>query len=77
VNDTTFCRGDLVYIVGWAEKVWFVGEEPQSIAATNHPLAGKRAIFLLTHNHVYAMILGENGIEIIEKSFLRLKCPSY
>ncbi len=77
MNDTTFCRGDLVYIVEWAERCWFVGEEPQSIAATNHPLAGKRAIFLLTYNHVYAIILGENGIETIEKTFLRLKCPSY
>ncbi len=77
MNDTTFHRGDLVYIVDWAEKVWYVGKEPQSIAATNHPLAGKRAIFLLTHNHIYAMILGENGIEMIEKTFLRLKCPSY
>ena len=77
MNEILFRKGDLVYIVQWAEKVWHVGEEPRSIASTKHPLAGKRAIFLLTYGYVYAKVLGENGVEVIEKSFLRLKCPSY
>tara|TARA_R110000824_G_C14668636_1_gene618767 strand:+ start:18 stop:251 length:234 start_codon:yes stop_codon:yes gene_type:complete len=77
VNETEYKKGDLVTVVSWAEESWQVGDRPKYISKIAHSLAGKKAIFLLTEDYLYAKILGENGIVIVEKVFLRLRVPSY
>tara|TARA_R110001583_G_scaffold53210_1_gene164365 strand:- start:138 stop:371 length:234 start_codon:yes stop_codon:yes gene_type:complete len=77
VNETEYKKGDLVSVVEWAEESWQVGDRPKYISKVTHSLAGKKAIFLLTQDYLYAKILGENGIVIVEKVFLRLRVPSY
>ena len=77
MNDTEYKKGDLVSVVEWAEESWQVGDRPKYISKVTHSLAGKKAIFLLTQDYVYATILGENGIVLVEKVFLRLSVPSY
>tara|TARA_R110000765_G_scaffold47118_2_gene96988 strand:- start:452 stop:685 length:234 start_codon:yes stop_codon:yes gene_type:complete len=77
VNETEYKKGDLVTVVSWAEESWQVGDRPKYISKVAHSLAGKKAIFLLTQDYLYATILGENGIVLVEKIFLRLKVPSY
>lgn len=72
MNDTEYNKGDLVSVVPWAEESFKVNDEPKYISKVSHSLAGKKAIFLLTRDYVYAIILGENGVMAIEKEFLRL-----
>ena len=72
MNDTEYNKGDLVFVVPWAEESFKVEDEPKYISKVSHSLAGKKAIFLLTRDYVYAIILGENGVMVIEKEFLRL-----
>ena len=77
MNDTEYKKGDLVSVVEWAEESWQVGDRPKYISKVTHSLAGKKAIFLLTQDYVYATIIVENGIVLVEKVFLRLSVPSY
>ena len=72
MNDPEYNKGDLVSVVTWAEESFKVEDEPKYISKVSHSLAGKKAIFLLTRDYVYAIILGENGVMAIEKEFLRL-----
>jgi len=72
VKDTEFNKGDLVSVVAWAEESFKVEDEPKYISKVSHALAGKKAIFLLTRDCIYVTVLGENGIVVIEKAFLRL-----
>lgn len=72
MSDTEFNKGDLVFVVPWAEESFKVEDEPKYISKVSHELAGKKAIFLLTRDCIYVTVLGENGVMVIEKAFLRL-----
>tara|TARA_R110000796_G_scaffold127389_4_gene242696 strand:+ start:1306 stop:1557 length:252 start_codon:yes stop_codon:yes gene_type:complete len=76
VNDTKYNKGDLVSVVPWAEESFKVEDQPKYISKVSHPLAGKKAIFLLTKDCVYAIVLGENGVIDVEEAFLRLTVPA-